>query len=275
MIEDNNNLSCPTISNSITIKLRNHPLYSKYFSMLKFGCPKVAVQQKMEMSNIDPHILELSEDLELTDDELKSLLIENKLINQLNHDSNNKCSSNNSSSVKDNHHHLHRKKIFLTGINVERPCLVSNSSIGSIWRASNDEREAIWKPILLLDTSDEFKKLFTLNKNINNNDGNNANNKNGDTSDTILSKRLIGKKVVHVIENLIEYKRVHNISIFLTKIKIKYSVLSEKINNFDDSSLSYEILQLLIHSLPTPNEIELIENYIKKNSVESLSKLGM
>jgi hypothetical protein len=229
----------------------------------------------MEMSNIDPHILELSEDLELTDDELKSLLIENKLINQLNHDSNNKCSS----SVKDNHHHLHRKKIFLTGINVERPCLVSNSLIGSVWKTSNDECETIWKPILLLDTSDEFKKLFTLNKNnnfdVNNNDGNNANNNNGETSDTILSKRMIGKKVVHVIENLIEYKRVHNISIFLTKIKIKYSVLSEKINNFDDSSLSYEILQLLIHSLPTPNEIELIENYIKKNSVESLSKLGM
>jgi len=274
MIEDNNNLFCPTISNSITIKLRNHPLYSKYFSMLKFGCPKVAVQQKMEMSNIDPHILELSEDLELTDDELKSLLIENKLSQQLNHVNNNKISS-----VRDDDHHLHRKKIFLTGINVERPCLVSNSSIGSVWKISNDERETIWKPILLLDTSDEFKKLFTFNKNndfnIINNDGNNNKDKNGDTSNTILSKRRIGKKNVHVIENLIEYKRVHNISIFLTKIKIKYSVLSEKINNFDDSSLSYEILQLLIHCLPTPNEIELIENYIKKNSVESLSKLGM
>ena len=274
MIEDNYNLFCPTISNSITIKLRNHPLYSKYFSMLKFGCPKVAVQQKMEMSNIDPHILELSEDLELTDDELKSLLIENKLSQQLNHDNSNK-----SSSVRDDHHHLHRKKLFLTGINVERPCLVSNSSIGSVWKISNDERETIWKPILLLDTSDEFKKLFTFNKNndfnIINNDGNNNKDKNGDTSNTILSKRRIGKKNVHAIENLIEYKRVHNISIFLTKIKIKYSVLSEKINNFDDSSLSYEILQLLIHCLPTPNEIELIENYIKKNSVESLSKLGM
>jgi len=274
MIEDNNNLFCPTISNSITIKLRNHPLYSKYFSMLKFGCPKVAVQQKMEMSNIDPHILELSEDLELTDDELKSLLIENKLSQQLNNDNSNK-----SSSVRDDHHHLHRKKIFLTGINVERPCLVSNSSIGSVWKISNDERETIWKPILLLDTSDEFKKLFTFNKNndfnIIDNDGNYNKDKNGDTSNTILCKRRIGKKNVHVIENLIEYKRVHNISIFLTKIKIKYSVLSEKINNFDDSSLSYEILQLLIHCLPTPNEIELIENYIKKNSVESLSKLGM
>ena len=291
MIEDNKNLFYPTVPNSITIKLKNHPLYSKYFSMLKFGCPKVAVQQKMEMSNVDPHILELNEDLELTDDELKALLIENKLTNQLNNDKDNKSATNNSNSVRDgdHHHHIHRKKIFLTGINVDRPCLVNNTSVGSLWKSSNDDHETVWKPILLLDTSDEFKKLFIFNNkeiafNNNNNNSNNNNtdnndnnndNQSGDNSDTVVNKRMIGKKVVHVIENLIEYKRVHNISIFLTKIKMKYSVLSEKINSFDDSSLSYETLQLLIHCLPTPNEVELIENYIKKNSVESIYKLGM
>jgi hypothetical protein len=174
MIEDYKNLSSPTVPNSITIKLKNHPLYSKYFSMLKFGCPKVAVQQKMEMSNVDPHILELNEDLELTDDELKSLLIENKLTNQLNND-------NNSNSVRDgdHHHHIHRKKIFLTGINADRPCLVKNTSVGSLWKSSNDDHETDWEPILLLDTSDEFKKLFIFNNKeiaFNNNNYNRNNN---------------------------------------------------------------------------------------------------
>jgi len=151
-------------------------------------------------------------------------------------------------------------------------------TLGSVWKASNDECKTVWKSIMLLDTSDEFKKLFIYNKEYDyneNNSNNDSNNSVGSNDIVVVNKRMIGKKVVVVKENLIEYKRVHNISIFLTKIKIRYSDLSMKINAFDDSSLSFDILQLLIHCLPTPNEVELIENYIKKNSIDSLSKLGI
>ncbi|KAH7699845.1 WASH complex, partial [Aphelenchoides avenae] len=39
------------------LKYKDHPLYAKYFKMLKLGVPEPAVRQKMSTEGIDPSIL--------------------------------------------------------------------------------------------------------------------------------------------------------------------------------------------------------------------------
>ena len=75
-IINGNDLSSLDISPKKSNPLKNHPILEKYFKMLSVGIPKMAVQHKMKLSNIDSSFLDYTPDYNI-DDLSKELL--NKL----------------------------------------------------------------------------------------------------------------------------------------------------------------------------------------------------
>lgn len=55
--------SCATAEASSMVPLREHPVFCKFFKMKKFGIPVPSIQQKLQMEQLDPHIINLSETL--------------------------------------------------------------------------------------------------------------------------------------------------------------------------------------------------------------------
>jgi len=82
-IIDGNNLSSSDIPEKKNNPIKNHPILEKYFKMLSIGIPKMAVQHKMTMSELDSSFLNYQPDYNIDDlpKELLDKLNNNTILN--------------------------------------------------------------------------------------------------------------------------------------------------------------------------------------------------
>ncbi len=84
--------------------IKSHPLLEKFFKMLTIGIPRIAVEHKMNLSNINTKYLDYSPDtdINLLPLELKNYLIKpiNNTINDNNNTNTNNTNTNNNNNIK-------------------------------------------------------------------------------------------------------------------------------------------------------------------------------
>ena len=103
--------------------LKNHILLEKFFKMLSIGIPKMAIQHKMSLLNIDIRFLDYSSD---TDIDKLPIELKNKLNNENNNENNSK---NNSKQLLNNLEMIKNNKKILKNVNLTEHKSLKNKII--------------------------------------------------------------------------------------------------------------------------------------------------
>lgn len=214
-----------------TIGVAEHPVYKKYFKMLKVGVPKVTVREKMELDGIDPEILEFAPDhlVQLTE------------VRKFN------PSAKSSSNGDANTAHVRKKRVLIQGLDASK--LASDS----LWAEEADED---------IDLDDEeFQRLFRTSAEVGGGSGSGGSQAVASTtskSQRADSANVAGKPPQ---ECLIDAKRAQNAAISLARIKFSFEQLRVKIEQLDDENLTVDQLLSLRDYLPTTQEKRALSAY--------------
>lgn len=204
-----------------------HPVYSKYFKMMKVGLPRHAVAAKLQQDGLDTAIADLDPQslvslLEIrpyvAKEEEKAPVLRAPRISQ-----------------------VRKKKLFLTA--------VSKASLNedSLWADDGGDLEDI-----KLD-SEEFDRLFVESADAQ------AKLKTKAQMIEEEDQRNKMKKIKGV--TLISLKRAQNAAIALARIKLSYEEIRNRIEAFDDSEFTVEQLRALVEFLATEEEALLLQRF--------------
>eukprot|EP01035_Chromulina_nebulosa_P021343 gene21343-27652_t len=198
------------------IALKDHPLYSKYFKMLKIGLPKETVKAKMTSEGVDSSFLDRDPDELIPEEEEKKEEVKKPVLKPL---------------VKPKPS-VRKKKLHWKALDASR------ISSDSLWcdTDSND---------IVLDEA-EFNKLFVESS------SNTANHSAIDKSAKEPKKQKIC---------LIDMKRGQNAGIALARIKYAFEDLKQKVVNMEDEAFTIDQMHSLMEYLPTFDEKKIISNY--------------
>jgi hypothetical protein len=243
------------------IAVGEHPVYSKYFKMLKVGLPKNFVERKMMEDKIDPKFIHM-EPSEL-------VLIEVPPPP----DSSSAEGVSPSFSIgarpgsgpglppilpKVSRPTLRKKKLFLKAIDSK------HLGEDSIWNQDDDDEdgggEGGEKDKQSLIDKEEFNRLFVEDLSVM---ANNAKKNLTEGGDADKMKKIKGVTLINV-------KRAQNAAIALARIKLSYQEIKKKILCLDSTSFSIEQLESLKEFLPTPEEVTLLRGYH-----DDLNRLGL
>lgn len=217
-----------------TVSLSEHPVYSKYFKMMKVGLPRPSVETKMTQEGFDPWVLDFpGSHLVAANEEAKKYDPEKvKKPTGLASIFNGKAVE----AAKNIESGVRKKKLFWKGLDADKV------SKDSLWASQDQEGEVG----IELD-QEEFNRLFVESK-----DG-----KKEESELQKNEKKAKKSATVHVID----MKRVQNGGISLARIKLNYEEIREKILKLDDSELSIEQLMALSEFLPTTEETKKLLSY--------------
>jgi hypothetical protein len=193
-----------------------HPLYAKFFKMLKIGIPLEVVKAKMVLENADPAVLDKdpAELIPLDDPNKPNTTASNKLKVQ---------------QQKQRKKKLHWKAIDASQVNEN-----------SLWASEED--------LDIHFDEDEFNQLFVEQED----------SKKSKAVEQKKSRRESVKKQKVV---LIDMKRAQNGGIALARIRFSFEDLKRKISNMDDEGLTTDQLKSLVEYLPNPEENSALKNF--------------
>ncbi len=219
------------------VAVRQHPVYYKYFKMLKVGLPKPAVQTKLQQDGLDPAIIDLDPHTLVALSEIRAF-----------------SQKGEAASSKALPSQIRKKKLFLTS--------VSRNSISgdSLWARSSDDLQDI-----ALDDV-EFDLLFTES----------LDSAKLKTKAQLLEQqdqRSKMKKIGGV--TLINLRRAQNAAISLARIKLSYEEIKQKVAAFDDGAFTVEQLKALLEFLPTEEESMSLKRYDGDTSMLGLAEKYM
>jgi hypothetical protein len=240
------------------VPVSEHPVYGKYFKMLKMGVPRSGVEQKLQADGLDASIIGL--------DPMTLVPLKERRVSQLTaavnmtlqqvilQDSQPPADSTLKKKKK--------KKLFVEGISADQ---ISSESFWA--KADEDENEdgeesgagdgttlKKKKTSIVLD-KDEFEKLFV-------------------EENTSSSKIFTGAKVSKTSNDkpitvtaskftqLISHKRAQNVSIILARIKITNEDMLDSVRRLSaEIFVSSDQLRALMEALPLPEEVPLLQGY--------------
>jgi hypothetical protein len=150
--------------------IKNHVLLEKFFKMLSIGIPKMAVQHKMSLSNIDIRFLDFSSDTDIDKlpIELKNKLNDNNIDTNININDDNNISNQNDININDNNKSINLNKNLLSNIKNHK---LKNVNINLTEHKSlkNKIIEKLSNKSLLVPSLEQineaYKKLNKVNKN--------------------------------------------------------------------------------------------------------------
>ena len=211
----------PILETSNTIAAYEHPLYQKFFKMLKVGLPLSMVKEKMEAEGFDSYVLDLSPDHLVSLKDVKK------------YDPNSKNSVKNVVAPAGQGK---KKRLFIQGLDA------SKLGDDSLW-ANDDHEEDID-----VDKA-ELERLFLESRN--SSPVGRAGARPGASTNNSHTKNVV----------LIDPKRAQNAAISLARIRWPFQQLREKILQMDDDGLSVEQLLSLRDYLPTHEEIRALSSF--------------
>jgi hypothetical protein len=222
------------------VAVAEHPLYAKYFKMMKVGLPKEAIKAKMQQEGANPSYLDKdpSELVFLTepkgsDGGQAASLAAAK--------SKTSASSGAAGGAGDRGKpKLRKKKLYWKALDA------SQVGSNSLWADKDDD--------ILLDEA-EFNQLFVES----NDDVQRRAQASGDANAGAGGGRMEGKLRKRV--NLIDMKRGQNAGIALARIKMSFNDVKEKVSLMDDGAFTTDQLRSLSDYLPTSEEAALIKAF--------------
>ena len=216
------------------VPLKEHPIYAKYFKMLKVGLPPPQVKNKMVQEGADPSVLD-------KDPTEKLSAAANSFGDEL--------AAGTSISSNATKNQPRKKKMYWKAI--EKEAIDKNS----LW--ANDENE---DEDIIVDEQ-EFKMLFVESVN--------SPKKRAATtmsSESNTKSKASKKQVTY----LIDMKRGQNASIALSRIKMSYVEVRENIAMMEDEPFSADQLDFLLEYLPTYEEQQKLKSF--KGDMDSLGQ---
>jgi hypothetical protein len=202
-------------SDTKMVPASEHPVYSKFFKMLKVGIPPEVVKAKMALEKADPGVLDKdpSELIPLEDDQAGG-------------------SSSSAKAKAQQQAKSRKKKLYWKAIDA------SQVNENSLWADPSD--------LDLQFDEDEFNLLFVE-----------------PTKEEQPKKEV--KKVVKEVKKqkvvLIDMKRAQNGGIALARIRFSFDDLKRKIVNMDDEGITTDQLKSLIEYLPNAEESGALRGY--------------
>ncbi|POM57933.1 Formin-2 domain containing hypothetical protein, partial [Phytophthora palmivora] len=261
-------------SSENNVKLKEDPMFAKYFKMLAMGLPEGAVRQKMKAEGVDERALDLGGDalvselaapqnnVKLQDDPVYSkyfkmlkmglpegavkqkMMTENVDVRALVLGPDATVSQLSSgggvqaSKAVVTKPKRARKKLHWQPISEDR---LSNLNQQTIWEDEDDDVD------FDMDM-DELEALFFANQNT----GSGKKNSSRGQTKTLKRKQTV---------TLIDGKRAMNAAISLARVKLSYSEIAEAVTKFDPSGLTIEQLIGINEFLPTSEEAAVVSGY--------------
>jgi hypothetical protein len=202
-----------------TVAISEHPVYAKYFKMMKMGLPLGAVQNKMVKDGIDPLLLDKDPSV------------------QVPVDTDNGESCNKPLSPQPLKERAPRKKKFHWNT-----IAANKVAENSLWTEECTDTVTI--------DEDEFNSLFvevicTPKKK---------------TADVLKKDDVPAKKEKQVIY-LIDMKRGQNLAISLARIKMSFSEMRDNLDQLNDNSFTADQLTNMMEYMPTTEEAKIVRNF--------------
>jgi hypothetical protein len=246
------------------VPVSQHPVYSKYFKMLKMGVPRSGVEQKLQTDGLDISIIDLDPTTLVTLKERRVSQMTaavNKTLQQV-------ATQDVQPPLDSTLKKKKKKKLFVEGIGADQ------ISSESFWAKADNEddddeeddagdgtTQKKKKSSIVLD-KDEFDKLFV-------------------EENTASSKIFAGAKVkassiktitaaASKLTQLISHKRAQNVSIILARIKITNEDILDSVRRLSaEIFASSDKLRALMEALPLPEEVSLLQGY--KGTLDQLA----
>lgn len=206
-----------------------HPVYAKYYKMLKIGVPKTVVIMKMTSEKINTQYF--------VDNPNEFIPLE--LLSVFGTDAANANSQ--TSGQLPRRKSIRKKKLHLRGVDA------SKLDKDSLWADKSENND------IVLD-EEEFNSLFTQEE------ADSLANKKVET----VEKKKSDKEYNSV--TVIDPKRAQNASIALARIKFTYDQIRTKILALDDCNFTTEQLVYLEEYLPNSTEIKKLTEYVQENA---------
>ncbi len=215
-----------------------HPVFSKYFKMMKVGLPKNFIERKMIEDKVDPKYINL-EATELVSINAGPMTEESSatpagpgpmaglggLLARLPFPAKKEPAQPK----------IRKKKLFLKSVDQKQ------LTEDSLWSQKDDEEDDNFA----LDT-EEFNRLFVEDTSV--------------AAKSILPDKEDKIKKIKGI-TLINMKRAQNAAIALARIKLSYQEIKQKIKELDSTAFTVEQLESLKEFLPNNEEITQIKSY--------------
>ena len=223
------------------VPLKEHPVYAKYFKMLKVGLPPPQVKRKMTEEGVDQSVLDRQPEEKLSATLRKFPNKAPSIVGSI-------------GAKKEPAKKMPRKKkLYWKALDASR--VTENS----LWADNEGEDEDI-----VVDEN-EFKKLFV--ESVNSPRKRTASGGVGSPELKSTSKVTFPKKK---IVYLVDMKRGQNASIALSRIKMAHADVRSTIASMDDEPFSADQLALLLEYLPTDEEQIKLRSY--KGDLELLGQ---
>jgi hypothetical protein len=210
------------------VPLADHPIYGKFFKMLKVGLPKPTIESKLGLEGIDASILDLPTTTMLAINDLKYHTLKN-------------ATKQASAAGKPEPPKHKKKKLFLKHVdskNIGQDSLWADDGDGGNIDITVDAEE--FNKLFVEDSSEVQRRLQMLEEQKKNQ----------------LEKLKRTKRV-----QLISTKRAQNGAIAFARIKINFDEIKRMIQDIEAESFATEQLKALLEFLPTNEERDSLSKF--------------
>ena len=225
------------------VAVSEHPLYAKYFKMMKVGLPKEAIKAKMQQEGANPAYLDKDPSEQVFLNEAKGADGAQAAAAAANKGK--AAAMAGAAAAAAGKPKLRKKKLYWKALDA------SQVGSNSLWADKDDD--------IMLDEA-EFNQLFVeSNDDVQRRAQGGGDGAGGGGAGGGAGGRMENKLRKRV--NLIDMKRGQNAGIALARIKMSFNDVKEKISLMDDGAFTTDQLRSLSDYLPTSEEASLIKAF--------------